>query len=48
MILEIEFPDNGQFDTTHSFEIVGLKMKTSRFRSIKSRLRVSTFQSFCC
>ena len=40
LILEIDFPESGKFDTTHSFEIRGLKMKQSRFRSVKSRLRV--------
>ncbi|KAL4229263.1 hypothetical protein ACF0H5_012303 [Mactra antiquata] len=39
VVQEIEWPEKGQFDTSHSFEIQGLKSRLFRFGSIKSRLR---------
>ena len=41
VVQEIEWPDDGKFDTAHSFEIKDLKSRTFKFQSIKSRLRVS-------
>ncbi|XP_046572732.1 cilia- and flagella-associated protein 44-like isoform X2 [Haliotis rubra] len=38
-VVEIQAPEPGKFDTSHSFHITGLQMKTFTFRSIKSRLR---------
>jgi hypothetical protein len=43
VVQEIEWPDDGKFDTAHSFEIKGLKSRIFKFQSIKSRLRVSDF-----
>ncbi|XP_048254045.1 cilia- and flagella-associated protein 44-like isoform X2 [Haliotis rufescens] len=38
-VVEIQAPEPGKFDTSHSYHITGLQMKTFTFRSIKSRLR---------
>ncbi|KAK6963908.1 cilia- and flagella-associated protein 44 [Biomphalaria glabrata] len=39
VIVEVEAPEPGNFDTTHSYEMSGLAMKTYKFKSIKSYLR---------
>ncbi|XP_053372820.1 cilia- and flagella-associated protein 44-like [Mercenaria mercenaria] len=39
VVQEIEWPEDGKFDTAHSYEIRGLKSRTFKFQSIKSRLR---------
>lgn len=44
-MLEIEAPEPGKYDTSHSFQISGLKIRTHDFKSIKSRLRVSSHNS---
>jgi len=41
IVQEIAWPDDGKFDTTHSFQITSLKIRSFKFGSIKSRLRVS-------
>lgn len=41
VVQEIEWPEDGKFDTAHSYEIKGLKSRLFKFQSIKSRLRVS-------
>ncbi len=42
--LEIEAPESDNFDTTHTFEITGLKTLIHTFKSVKSQLRVSYSQ----
>ncbi|KAH9503834.1 Cilia- and flagella-associated protein 44 [Bulinus truncatus] len=39
VVVEVESPEPGNFDTSHSYEISGLSMKTYKFKSIKSYLR---------
>ncbi|XP_052253766.1 cilia- and flagella-associated protein 44-like isoform X2 [Dreissena polymorpha] len=39
IVQEIAWPDDGKFDTSHTFEIKGLPIKTFKFASIKSHLR---------
>ena len=39
-IIEILNPLKKEFDTSHTFEITGLEMKTHMFKSVKSQLRV--------
>ena len=45
-MLEIECPEPGNFDTSHSFMISGLNIRTHDFKSIKSRLKVSLEKQF--
>ncbi|XP_048773099.2 cilia- and flagella-associated protein 44-like isoform X2 [Ostrea edulis] len=39
LVLEIDSPDGATFDTSKTFHITGLPMKSFTFKSIKSRLR---------
>lgn len=41
LVLEIDSPDGAKFDTSKTFHITGLPMRSFKFKSIKSRLRVS-------
>lgn len=40
-VVEIDSPEGATFDTSHTFHITGLPMKQYKFKSIKSRVRVS-------
>lgn len=40
-VVELSVPEVDKLDTSHSYQIPDLHMKTYTFRSIKSRLRVS-------
>ncbi|XP_052720233.1 cilia- and flagella-associated protein 44-like isoform X2 [Crassostrea angulata] len=39
LVLEIDSPDGAKFDTSKTFHITGLPMRSFKFKSIKSRLR---------
>ncbi|GFR82702.1 cilia- and flagella-associated protein 44-like [Elysia marginata] len=39
VVLEVDAPEPGNFDTSHTFEISGLPIKSFKFKSIKSHLR---------
>ncbi|XP_022324096.2 cilia- and flagella-associated protein 44-like isoform X1 [Crassostrea virginica] len=39
LVLEIDSPDGATFDTSKTFHITGLPMRSFKFKSIKSRLR---------
>ncbi|XP_059142623.1 cilia- and flagella-associated protein 44-like isoform X2 [Physella acuta] len=39
VVVEVDSPEPGNFDTSHSYEISGLNMRTYTFKSIKSYLR---------
>ncbi|XP_052805423.1 cilia- and flagella-associated protein 44-like isoform X2 [Mya arenaria] len=39
IVQEITWPDDGKFDTSHTFEIKGLQMRSFKFASVKSKLR---------
>lgn len=41
IVVEIDSPEGAKFDTSHTFHITGLPMRQYKFKSIKSRLRVS-------
>lgn len=41
LVLEIDSPDGAKFDTSKTFHITGLPVRSFKFKSIKSRLRVS-------
>lgn len=45
-VIEYVSPDEGTFDTSKTFEITGLSNRIHKFKSIKSRLRVSRLSSF--
>jgi len=40
-VLEIEGPESGKFDTSHTFQIEGLIKRSHQFKSVKSVLRVN-------
>ena len=42
IVLEMGVPEVDKLDTSHTYQIPHLPMKQFKFRSIKSRLRVST------
>lgn len=44
-VLEIQAPRPGCYDTSHTYQVSGLEIRTHIFKSVKSQLRVR--KKFC-